>query len=196
MFIALVLFVVLYGFLSAAIVHQLDDERFKYRENFVWAVFQVQRQFLVVQRDIEAAIGRFGLSDDVVDRVLLEYEILVSRVYLLRDGDGFEVLFTVPEVAETIKQLELQIEKIDAALATITDPEEKLSALYRLLEPMNESLQQAVVRTTNFVSIYNANNISVVKTDIQILSYLFFVGVIVMALFLPMVEIIKGVASQ
>ncbi|BDW97957.1 hypothetical protein MACH10_36420 [Thalassospira tepidiphila] len=181
MFIALVLFVVLYGFLSAAIVHQLDDERFKYRENFVWAVFQVQRQFLVVQRDIEAAIGRFGLSDDVVDRVLLEYEILVSRVYLLRDGDGFEVLFTVPEVAETINQLELQIEKIDAALATITDPEEKLSALYRLLEPMNDSLQQAVVRTTNFVSIYNANNISVVKTDIQILSYLFFVGVIVMA---------------
>lgn len=181
MFIALVLFVVLYGFLSAAIVHQLDDERFKYRENFVWAVFQVQRQFLVVQRDIEAAIGRFGLSDDVVDRVLLEYEILVSRVYLLRDGDGFEVLFTVPEVAETIKKLELQIDKIDAALATITDPEEKLSALYRLLEPMNDSLQQAVVRTTNFVSIYNANNISVVKTDIQILSYLFFVGVIVMA---------------
>jgi signal transduction histidine kinase len=181
MFIALVLFVVLYGFLSAAIVHQLDDERFKYRENFVWAVFQVQRQFLVVQRDIEAAIGRFGLSDDVVDRVLLEYEILVSRVYLLRDGDGFEVLFTVPEVAETIKQLELQIDKIDAALATITDPEEKLSALYRLLEPMNDSLQQAVVRTTNFVSVYNANNISVVKTDIQILSYLFFVGVVVMA---------------
>ena len=181
MFIALVLFVVLYGFLSTEIVRQLDDERFKYRENFVWAVFQVQRQFLVVQRDIEAAIGRIGLSEDVVDRVLLEYEILVSRVYLLRDGDGFEVLFTVPEVAETIKQLELQIDKIDTALATITDPEEKLSALYRLLEPMNDSLQQAVVRTTNFVSVYNANNISVVKTDIQILSYLFFVGVVVMA---------------
>jgi two-component system, NtrC family, sensor kinase len=36
------------------------------------------------------------------------------------------------------------------------------------------------VRTTNFVSVYNANNISVVKRDIQILSYLFFVGVIVM----------------
>jgi len=181
MFIALVLFVVLYGFLSTEIVRQLEDERFTYRENFVWAVFQVQRQFLVVQRDIEAAIGRIGLSEDVVDRVLLEYEILVSRVYLLRDGDGFEVLFTVPEVAETIKQLELQIDKIDAALATITDPEEKLGALYRLLEPMNDSLQQAVVRTTNFVSVYNANNISVVKTDIQILSYLFFVGVIVMA---------------
>jgi len=181
MFIALVLFVVLYGFLSTEIVRQLEDERFTYRENFVWAVFQVQRQFLLVQRDIEAAIGRIGLSEDVVDRVLLEYEILVSRVYLLRDGDGFEVLFTVPEVAETIKQLELQIDKIDAALATITDPEEKLSALYRLLEPMNDSLQQAVVRTTNFVSVYNANNISVVKTDIQILSYLFFVGVIVMA---------------
>lgn len=62
----------------------------------------------------------------------------------------------------------------------INDPEEKLTVLYSLLEPMNEDLQQAVVRTTNFVSVYNANNISVVKRDIQILSYLFFVGVIVM----------------
>lgn len=92
MFIALVLFVALYGVFSTAIVRQLDDERFKYRENFVWAVFQVQRQFLVVQRDIEAALGRVGLTDEAVDEVLLEYEILVSRVYLLRDGDGFEIL--------------------------------------------------------------------------------------------------------
>lgn len=181
MFIALVLFVALYGILSTAIVRQLDDERFTYRENFVWAVFQVQRQFLVVQRDIEAAFGRAGLDDNIVDEILLEYEILVSRVFLLRDGEGFKVLFTVPEVAETIEQLEVQIDKIDATLATIADPEEKLSTLYRLLEPMNEALQQAVVRTTNFVSVYNANNISVVKTDIQVLSYLFFIGVVVMA---------------
>lgn len=180
MFVALVLFVALYGVLSTALVRQLDDERFIYRENFVWAVFQVQRQFLVVQRDIEAAFGRVGLGDDVVNDILLEYEILVSRVFLLRDGDGFKVLFTVPEVAETVEQLEVQIKKIDAAMAAITDPEEKLSTLYRLLEPLNEPLQQAVVRTTNFVSVYNANNISVVKTDIQVLSYLFFVGVIVM----------------
>ena len=180
-FIALVLFVVLYGFLSTAIVRQLDDDRFIYRENFVWAVFQVQRQFLVVQRDIEAAFGRVGMRDDVVDDILLEYEILVSRVYLLRDGDGFKILFSVPEVAETVKQLELQIEKIDATLASVTDPEEKLVKLYQLLEPMSEALQQAVVRTTNFVSVYNASNISAVKTDIQMLSYLFFVGVVVMA---------------
>lgn len=182
MFIALVLFVALYGILSTAIVRQLDDERFIYRENFVWAVFQVQRQFLVVQRDIEAAFGRVGLRENVVDKILLEYEILVSRVFLLRDGEGFKVLFKIPEVAETIEQLEVQIQKIDATMATITDPEEKLSTLYRLLEPMNDALQQAVVRTTNFVSVYNANNISVVKTDIQSLSYLFFIGVIVMAI--------------
>lgn len=145
MFIALVLFVALYGVFSTAIVRQLDDERFKYRENFVWAVFQVQRQFLVVQRDIEAALGRVGLTDDAVDEVLLEYEILVSRVYLLRDGDGFEILFTVPEVAEAIKQLEVQIDQIDAAIAVINDPEEKLTVLYSLLEPMNEGDRKSVV---------------------------------------------------
>ncbi|WP_235285127.1 sensor histidine kinase [Thalassospira sp. HJ] len=181
MFVALALFVVLYGVLSTAIVRQLEDERFIYRENFVWAVFQVQRQFLVVQRDIEAAFGRVGVEDGVVDDILLEYEILVSRVILLREGEGFKVLFTVPEVAETIEALEARIDEIDTTLAAITAPEEKLTELYRLLEPLSDALQQAVVRTTNFVSVYNANNISVVKTDIQMLSYLFFIGVIVMA---------------
>ena len=182
MFIALVLFVALYGVFSTAIVKQLEDERFNYRENFVWAVFQIQRQFFIVQRDIEAAFGRTGLSEEVVDEILLEYEILVSRVYLLRDGEGFKVLFSVPEVAKSIEMLEEQIDLIDATLADTSDPEEKLHVLYRLLEPMSESLQQAVVRTTNFVSVYNANNIAGVKTDIEILSYLFFCGVVVMAI--------------
>lgn len=181
MFIALVLFVVLYGVFSTAIVRQLEDERFNYRENFVWAVFQIQRQFFIVQRDIEAAFGRTGLSEDVVDEILLEYEIFVSRVHLLRDGDGFKVLFSVPEVAQSVDLLEQQIKEIDDALLATEDSSEKLKALYRLLEPMNESLQQAVVRTTNFVSVYNANNIASVKTDIEILSYLFFCGVVVMA---------------
>jgi C4-dicarboxylate-specific signal transduction histidine kinase len=181
MFVALVLFVVLYGVLSTAIVRQLEDERFIYRENFVWAVFQVQRQFLILQRDIEAAFGRSGLSEDALDAILLEYEIMVSRVFLLRDGEGFQVLLGVPEVSNTIEILEATIEKIDAKLAAAKDPQAKLTELYRQLDPMAELLQQAVVRTTNFVSVYNANNISSVKTDIQVLSYLFFTGVVVMA---------------
>ncbi|MEQ9566996.1 MAG: hypothetical protein RLN85_14480, partial [Pseudomonadales bacterium] len=117
-----------------------------------------------------------------VEKILLDYEILVSRAHLLRDGDGFKVLFSIPEVLAMIELLEAQIEKIDVALAKAEDPQTKLSELYRLLEQMDGPLQEAVVRTTNFVSDYNANNISGVKSDIETLSYLFFTGVVVMGL--------------
>jgi len=49
----LALFVVLYGVFSIAIVRKLEDEKFAYRENFAWAVFQIQRQFLEIERYIE-----------------------------------------------------------------------------------------------------------------------------------------------
>lgn len=181
MFVALVLFVAIYAVFSTAIVRQLEDERFNYRENFVWAVFQIQRQYFIIQRDIEAAFGRSGFSDEVVEEILLEYEILVSRVFLLRDGEGFKVLFSVPEVSSSVDILIDQIAKIDEALANAPDNATKLDQLNQLLDPLGEPLQQAVVRTTNFVSVYNANNITSVKNDIQVLSYLFFIGVVVMA---------------
>ncbi|WP_417845590.1 sensor histidine kinase [Thalassospira povalilytica] len=181
MFFGLVLFVGLYAVLSGAIIRQLEDERFTYRENFVWAVFQIQRQLFIIQRDIEAAFGRAGLDDQAVEDIMLEYEIMVSRVFLLRDGEGFRVLFSVPEVAASIDALQNRIDEVDIALENAPDPRSKLQELYRLLEPMGEPLQQAVVRTTNFVSVYNAQNIQTVKRNIEFLTYLFFVGVVAMA---------------
>lgn len=181
MFIVLVLFVGLYAVLSAAIVRQLEDERFTYRENFVWAVFQIQRQYFLIQRDVEAAFGRSGLDEDAFEEIMLEYEILVSRVFLLRDGEGFKVLFSVPEVTASINSLQDRIDEIDRAMANADGLKTKLEELYRLLEPMGEPLQQAVVRTTNFVSVYNAENIRSVKRNIEILTYLFFVGVVAIA---------------
>ncbi|MDG4718502.1 MULTISPECIES: sensor histidine kinase [Thalassospira] len=181
MFIVLVLFVGLYAVLSTAIIRQLEDERFTYRENFVWAVFQIQRQYFIIQRDIEAAFGRSRLDQDALEEVMLEYEILVSRVFLLRDGEGFRVLLSVPEVAASLEVLQRRIEEIDRAVAAANGPRSKLEELYRLLDPMDEPLQQAVVRTTNFVSVYNAENIRTVKWHIELLTYLFFVGVVAMA---------------
>ena len=116
MFFGLVLFVGLYAVLSGAIIRQLEDERFTYRENFVWAVFQIQRQLFIIQRDIEAAFGRAGLDDQAVEDIMLEYEIMVSRVFLLRDGEGFRVLFSVPEVAASIDALQNRIDEVDIAL--------------------------------------------------------------------------------
>ncbi|WP_022732824.1 sensor histidine kinase [Thalassospira lucentensis] len=181
-FAVLVLFLILYAVLSTSIVHKLEDERFTYRENFVWAVFQVQRQYLVLQRDIQAALAAPEVTEQAVENIMLGYELLVSRVFLLRDGDGFTVLFSVPEVTDLIATLEKQIVVIDDEIVVMSEPHERITELARLLEPLGDPLQQAVVRTTNFVSVYNTNNISGVKNDIETLSYLFFFGVFAMGL--------------
>lgn len=181
-FVVLGLFVVLYTVFSTSIVRELEDEQFNFRENFVWAVVQIQRQQLLVERDIEAALGRSGLDDVLLGAILLEYEILVSRVFLLRDGEGFQALVAVPEVADMIGALETGIARIDHVIATIDDPRSMIDEMYQILEPLGDPLQHAIVRTTNFVSLYNATNISRVKLEIQVLSYLFFSGLVVMIL--------------
>ncbi|MCC9621101.1 ATP-binding protein [Thalassospira sp. MA62] len=180
-FVVLAVFVIVYTVFSTGIVKKLDDERFSYRENMAWAVFQIQRQYLDLEHDIEAALGRGGITDDTFDEILLEYEILVSRVNLLREGEGFKVLYLVPEVVALLDQLSDQIEKIDRALDDNEDPRTQIIQIDRFLGELGDRLQNAVVRTTNFVSVYNTNNISGVKKDIQVLSYLFFSGVLVMA---------------
>lgn len=169
-FVVLVLFLILYAALSTSITHKLEDERFTYRENFVWAVFQVQRQYLVLQRDIQAALATRDVTKESVEKIILGYELLVSRVFLLRDGEGFTVLHSVPEVADLIATLEKQITVIDDQIVVMSEPVELIRELGRLLEPLGDPLQEAVVRTTNFVSVYNTNNISAVKNDIALLT--------------------------
>ncbi|MFC4237553.1 sensor histidine kinase [Thalassospira xianhensis] len=176
----LALFIILYGVFSTAIVRQLEDEKFTYRENFAWAVFQIQRQFLEIERYIEYARVQNEIATEDFEQVLLEYEILVSRILLVKQGKGFQVLLQIPEVTSLLAILDEKIARIDAMIAKTSNQSVILNFIHDELEPIDDPLQQAVVRTTNFVSVYNANNIASVKTDIQILSYLFFSGMIVM----------------
>jgi|GEM_PF-685725 len=176
----LALFIILYGVFSTAIVRQLDDEKFAYRENFAWAVFQIQRQFLEIERYIEYARVQNEIAKEDFEQVLLEYEILVSRTLLVKQGEGFQVLLQIPEVTSLLAILDEKIARIDAMIAKTSNPSVVLNFIHDELETIDDPLQQAVVRTTNFVSVYNASNIASVKTDIQILSYLFFSGMIVM----------------
>ncbi|WP_417803476.1 sensor histidine kinase [Thalassospira lucentensis] len=179
-FVVLALFLILYAVLSTSIVQKLEDDRFTYRENFVWAIYQVQRQYLVLQRDIEAALVGGEVTEQEAENVILGYELLVSRVYVLRDGEGFSALSSIPEVRDLISTLEKQIARIDETIGGMSDPKAQLITLLGLLDFLDEPLQQAVVRTTNFTSSYNTANISGVRNDIQTLSFLVFVGVFVM----------------
>ena len=176
----LALFVVLYGVFSIAIVRKLEDEKFAYRENFAWAVFQIQRQFLEIERYIEYARSDGVVERDELEKVLLEYEIFVSRTLLVKQGEGFQVLAQIPEVGDLLAMLDEKIARIDERIKGVSNATELVELIREELVSIDDPLQQAVVRTTNFVSVYNASNIASVKSDIEILSYLFFSGMIVM----------------
>ena len=176
----LALFVVLYGVFSIAIVRKLEDEKFAYRENFAWAVFQIQRQFLEIERYIEYARSDGVVERDELEKVLLEYEIFVSRTLLVKQGEGFQVLAQIPEVGDLLAMLDEKIARIDERIKGVSNATALVEFIREELVSIDDPLQQAVVRTTNFVSVYNASNIASVKSDIEILSYLFFSGMIVM----------------
>lgn len=181
-FVVLALFLILYAVLSTSIINKLEEDRFTYRENFVWAIYQVQRQYLVLQRDIEAALVGSEVTDEELENIMFGYELWVSRVFVLRDGDGFAAMFSVPEVEDLIATLEKQIAVIDDQVVGMRDPIAQINQLARLLEFLDDPLQQAVVRTTNFTSAYNTTNISGVRNDIKALSFLVFFGVFVMGI--------------
>ena len=176
----LTLFVVVYYFYSMAIVRKLEDERFAYRENFAWAMFQIQKQYLVLDRDI------LKYSDDkkdgslTYDDILFDYDLFVSRVSIVRDGSGFATLHEIPEAIKLLAELTTIIKNIDQHIAEGL-PEARIVALIDTqLGGMAEQIQDAAVLTTNYVSVYNSSNIAGVKNDIEELSYLFIFGLVVM----------------
>ena len=176
----LALFVAVYYFYSMTIVRKLEDERFAYRENFAWAMFQIQKQYLVLDRDIlqfseEKRDGSLSYDD-----ILFDYDLFVSRVAIVRDGSGFTTLQEIPEAVTLLKDLTAVIADIDQKIGSGMPPAQVVAYMDRTLDNMSEQIQDVAVLTTNYVSVYNSSNIAGVKSDIEELSYLFIIGLLVM----------------
>lgn len=176
----LTLFVAVYYFYSMTIVRKLEDERFAYRENFAWAMFQIQKQYLVLDRDIlqfseEKRDGSLSYDD-----ILFDYDLFVSRVAIVRDGSGFSTLQEIPEAVKLLQDLTAVIADIDQKIRSDMPPAQVVQYMDRILESRAEQIQDVAVLTTNYVSVYNSSNIAAVKSDIEELSYLFIFGLLVM----------------
>lgn len=177
----LTLFILVYYIYSSSIVNRLEDGRFAYRENFAWAMFQIQKQYLVLDRDVLQYLEMPGdPSRPGFDDILLDYNLLVSRIKLVRNGDGFVMLKDIPKVAGVLDDLDRTVAKIDMRIAQ-NGPEEQLVTFIRdTFEPFGDEIQEASVLTTNFVSMYNSGNIAEVRNDIEVLSYVFIAGLVLM----------------
>ncbi|MFH1806744.1 MAG: ATP-binding protein [Pseudomonadota bacterium] len=176
----LTLLVGVYYFYSSALVRTLEDDRFAYRENFAWAVFQIQKQYLVLDREVRVHLNAETISDPEFDDIILKFDLLVSRVQIIQTGSGFATLNEIPELPRLLEKMQNAIAEIDAAVAGDLSRTDILRLIYQRLGALDSELQRASVLTTNYVSVYNADNIREVKYDIEILSYLFIIGVVVM----------------
>ncbi len=98
--------------LAVAIYAQLKEEVATPRENLQWAVYQLQAEHLrLMLASREAAVGR--LDVEAIDQ---RYQIFVSRVLILRDGEVFRPIRGVAGYDEAIGGMVSAIAAIDEAV--------------------------------------------------------------------------------
>jgi len=180
-----VILVVSYLIFTLSFREKLEDYAIEFRENLTWAIFQVQKELTNTLRLSEqAAAGRDVSADDL----LLSFDILVSRVNLVIQGDGFEELRQIEPVKETLDRLEQSIARIDAALETTDEsPAAIAEILYRVLIDFEDDLQKISLEAIHYSSERNTMRNAEISSQMNILQFLFIgnlviiVGVIVIA---------------
>ena len=134
--------------------NQMEQEAVEFRENMLWAVFQIQKELQTTLRLSEKALAGQPVHMDDLE---ISYEIFVSRIDLAHRGAGFEDLRDIAVFSETIGQLMQSIAGLDKELATKPDMDAQTLAtsLIQDLEPYEERLQQVSVATLHFASDRN-----------------------------------------
>ena len=79
-FCAILLLFAIYFVFSFQLNRQLQHEAVRFKENFVWAVFQVQKEMILTIRHAERLLH--GDLEDP-EEILLSFELMVSRLILL-----------------------------------------------------------------------------------------------------------------
>lgn len=130
--------------------HKLEREAIEFRENMLWAVFQVQKELISTLRLSEGVVRGMDVS---VDDIVLSFDILVSRVQLVQKGDGFSDLREVPEFNNAVNAIADRIDGIDEELARpgITAPE-AATVLIDNLSTLERPIQRASLSVLHYVT--------------------------------------------
>ncbi|MDF1750736.1 MAG: ATP-binding protein, partial [Alphaproteobacteria bacterium] len=157
-----VLLAVIYLVFTGWFRQQLEEDAIEFRENLLWAVFQVQKELITSLRISENVISGANIP---ADELLLNYEILVSRINLVRQGDGFEDLRQINDFVLTLDKLENSVAAIDQALENVgNDPVSIATILLQHLQPYEKLLQRNSLAAINFTTVRNTTrNADIVK---------------------------------
>ena len=112
--------------------------------------FQLEREFLRTRSALEAAVNH--PKESSTDDLVLRFDILLSRVELLRDNPSVEILKSRPEYLATLPRLESLHLHIDRVLAEKGSDPQTIRKLQSELESLAPEVQALSIASTNIVA--------------------------------------------
>ena len=112
--------------------------------------FQLEREFLRARSTLEAAVNH--PDENTTDELVLRFDILMSRVELLRDNPSVEILKRRPEYLATLPRLESLHLQIDRVLAEKGANAKTLRQLESDLLALAPEVQALSIASTSIVA--------------------------------------------
>lgn len=160
---------------------RVESEAVEFRENMLWAVFQVQKELLSTLRAAERAeVG----SGPPTAELLLSLDLLVSRVRLIQNGDGFAELRRIESFRATLDDLEASIGEIDQALARLPAPEPAVRVAEILLAGLasfESRVQRSSLDTVHHATQRNTRRSQEIAAMLNWMQTLFIVNLLIIA---------------
>jgi C4-dicarboxylate-specific signal transduction histidine kinase len=173
----LLLFAVYFVF-SFQLNRQLQEEAVRFKENFVWAVFQVQKEMILTVRQAERLLR--GEVDDPED-VRLSFELMVSRLLLLNEGQGFTELTDIENFQTRIDRIMRHVAEFDDYTATERSPEEFAGKLIELFSGDEAIIQGLALDALHYASGSNTRRNQDVRAKLDGLAALYLLNTLLIA---------------
>lgn len=112
--------------------------------------FQLEREFLRARAQLETAVNH--PDDSSMDSLMLRFDILMSRVELLRDNPSVEALKRRPEYQATLPRLEALHDQIDEVVSAKSADGNTLARLVNELDALAPEVQALSIASTAIIS--------------------------------------------
>lgn len=150
---AILLLFAIYFALSFQLNRQLQQEAVRFKENFVWAVLQVQKEMILTVRHAERLLhGELENPEEV----LLSFEVMVSRLILLNEGQGYAELNDIADFQDRVDVIMRHVAEFDEFTATDRTPEQVAGKIIELFSPDEAVIQDLALEALHYASDSNA----------------------------------------
>jgi signal transduction histidine kinase len=162
---------------------KVETEAVEFRENMLWAVFQVQKELLTTLRAADQAQAGHEAGPDTAE-LTLALDLLVSRVALIRNGEGFAELRRIESFRATLAELDGAVAEIDAALTALAEPRSAgavADILLTGLGPFEPRIQRTSLDAVHYATQRNTMRSNEISTMLNWMQALFLINLLIIA---------------